>query len=117
MKGHLKHIIPLPPFARVYSPANILEFVDKHGYPVIVKPILGSASAGLDVLRSRDDLNIYCREKFYARIDEDGRCMDYSGDMIIEKFLEVCLSPRNISSPLPSFPPPCSFLFFFFFFS
>ncbi|TPX53207.1 hypothetical protein SeMB42_g00912 [Synchytrium endobioticum] len=87
MKLHLQHAVRVPPFARVYSPANVMAFIDTHGYPVIVKPSLGSASAGVDVLRGRPDLEAFCTHRFYGRIDHEGRCMDYSGDMIVEKFV------------------------------
>ncbi|TPX32728.1 hypothetical protein SmJEL517_g04234 [Synchytrium microbalum] len=88
MKRHLSSTIIVPPFAKVFSPANVMQFVNEHGFPVIVKPTLGSASAGVDVLRNRADMEDYFINRFYGRIDEEGRCMDYSGDMIVEKFLE-----------------------------
>ena len=90
MKRHLQSHIMVPPFAKVYSPANIMEFIQLYDYPVIVKPSLGSASAGVEVLRSRKDMEVYVKDRFYGRIDSEGKCMDYNGDMVVEKFLEVC---------------------------
>ncbi|KAJ3211391.1 hypothetical protein HDU82_005955 [Entophlyctis luteolus] len=75
-----------PNFARVWSPANVLQFIQRFGYPVVIKPSLGSASAGVVVLRNDDDRNAYLKTGFFSKIDDDGKCMDYSGDMIIESF-------------------------------
>ncbi|KAI8608296.1 ATP-grasp domain-containing protein [Chytriomyces sp. MP71] len=76
----------IPKFARVWSPANVIQFINEFGYPVVVKPSLGSASASVTVLRSDLDRNRYLTSEFYSRIDDAGKCMDYSGDIIIESF-------------------------------
>ncbi|KAJ3031210.1 UNVERIFIED_CONTAM: hypothetical protein HDU68_005816 [Siphonaria sp. JEL0065] len=76
----------VPTFERVWSPANVIGFIDLHGYPVVVKPSLGSASASVVVLRNDDDRDQYLTNEFYSKIDENGKCMDYSGDIIIETF-------------------------------
>ncbi|TPX64200.1 hypothetical protein SpCBS45565_g06061 [Spizellomyces sp. 'palustris'] len=78
----------VPDFARVYSPCDVLSFVKTHDYPVIIKPTLGSASAGVRVVKSPQDLEKYLESEFYDCIDEHGKCMDYSGDMIIEEFVK-----------------------------
>lgn len=80
--------IKAPPFERVFSPVNILTFIQKHGYPVILKPTLGSASAGIKLIHSLDQLHAYLGKEFYDRIDEKGKVMDYSGDMLIEGFVD-----------------------------
>ena len=80
--------IKAPPFERVFSPSNILTFIQKHGYPVIIKPTLGSASAGVKLIHSTDQLHAYLGKEFYDRIDEKGKVMDYSGDMLIEGYVD-----------------------------
>jgi phosphoribosylamine-glycine ligase len=88
MKNHLKNRgLTVPQFARVYSPANILSFTQKHGFPVIVKPTLGSASAGIRILKDEVDCQNYLANEFYDRIDDQGKIMDYSGDLIVEAFV------------------------------
>ncbi|KAI9094324.1 ATP-grasp domain-containing protein [Phlyctochytrium arcticum] len=76
----------VPDFQRIHSPCDIIAFVKKNGFPVIIKPTLGSASAGVRVVKSQEDLLHYLEKEFYDRIDDKGKCMDYSGDMIIESF-------------------------------
>eukprot|EP00842_Homolaphlyctis_polyrhiza_P004440 jgi/Hompol1/4998/HPOL_001100-RA len=82
------HGFPVPAFDRVFSPVDILQFVEIHGFPIILKPVLGSASAGVRVVRDQQDLETYLEKEFYGRIDDIGMVMDYSGDIIVEKFLE-----------------------------
>ncbi|KAI9353724.1 ATP-grasp domain-containing protein [Obelidium mucronatum] len=77
----------VPSFKRVWSPANIIDFTNKHGYPVIVKPSLGCGSASINILRSEADRENYIKNDFYQKIDMNGNCIDYNGDMIIEKFV------------------------------
>ena len=72
----------------IFSPSNILTFIQKHGYPVIIKPTLGSASAGVKLIHSTDQLHAYLGKEFYDRIDEKGKVMDYSGDMLIEGYVD-----------------------------
>ncbi|KAJ3266434.1 hypothetical protein HDU77_001045 [Chytriomyces hyalinus] len=79
--------VNVPMFERVWSPANVIAFIQKVGYPVVIKPSLGSASASVTVLRTDAERNAYLCNDFYSRIDEEGKCMDYSGDMIIEQFV------------------------------
>ena len=47
--------------------------------PVVVKPTLGSASGGVKILRTDQDVNQFLEFDFYEKIDDQGRCMDYSG--------------------------------------
>lgn len=89
MKRHLaERGIKTPPFERIYSPADVLTFTERHGFPIIIKPTLGSASAGITVLKSSVDCHKYLESDFYDRIDEKGKVMDYSGDLIIEAFVD-----------------------------
>ncbi|KAJ3075598.1 hypothetical protein HDU98_007580 [Podochytrium sp. JEL0797] len=76
----------VPEFQRVWSPANVIGFIHKNGYPVVMKPTLGSASASVVVLRSDQDRDRYLTEEFFSKIDDAGKCMDYSGDIMIESF-------------------------------
>ncbi|KAJ3270373.1 hypothetical protein HDV01_007901 [Terramyces sp. JEL0728] len=74
MKTHLSSRgIKVPPFERVFSPVNVINFANAHGYPVLVKPTLGSASAGIRVIKDHDDLEMYLTNEFYSRIDEEGK--------------------------------------------
>lgn len=39
--------VAIPAFAEVHTPGDVLEFGARHGWPVIVKPRIGSSSAGV----------------------------------------------------------------------
>lgn len=49
--------IPVPRFTRLACGADLCAFVAEHGYPIVVKPVLGSGSLDTHVLRGPSDLN------------------------------------------------------------
>ncbi|MEU7583936.1 ATP-dependent carboxylate-amine ligase [Streptomyces sp. NPDC041068] len=60
-KIHMKNLvrrsgIEVPEFAPIRVVLDLLGFVREHGYPVVVKPALGSGSTGTQVLRGPADL-------------------------------------------------------------
>jgi hypothetical protein len=60
MKNHLAgHGIALPAYHGVESLADVQDFIDLHGYPVVVKPRLGAGSMRVAVLKSREDLQAF----------------------------------------------------------
>jgi hypothetical protein len=60
MKNHLaSRDVPLPAYHAVHSLADIQDFTDLHGYPVVVKPRLGAGSMGVKVLHNSDDLSAF----------------------------------------------------------
>ncbi|GAB2753097.1 ATP-grasp domain-containing protein [Amycolatopsis magusensis] len=48
--------LPLPAFGPAGTAAQVLEFADEHGWPVIVKPRSESSSAGVVIVRDADHL-------------------------------------------------------------
>ncbi|KAI8851804.1 ATP-grasp domain-containing protein [Chytridium lagenaria] len=86
---------PVPHFRKILSPVDIIQFTKEHGYPVVVKPILGSASAFVRVLKTEADRDDFLEKRFYERIDVDGRRLEYSGDMMIEQYLNCRMSHVN----------------------
>jgi hypothetical protein len=48
--------IPTPVFQRIETAFDLLGFVKRHGYPVVVKPVDGSGAAGVEALRGPADL-------------------------------------------------------------
>ncbi|MEU9031171.1 hypothetical protein AB0D46_27400 [Streptomyces sp. NPDC048383] len=48
--------IAVPAFAPLDSPADLLDFVEAEGYPVVVKPRFGAGAAGVSVLRGPQDV-------------------------------------------------------------
>ncbi|WP_405683814.1 acetyl-CoA carboxylase biotin carboxylase subunit family protein [Streptomyces sp. NBC_00057] len=58
MKSRLREQgVPVPEFAAVRTPVDLLAFVRHHGYPVVVKPALGSGSTGTQVLHGPEDMD------------------------------------------------------------
>ncbi|MFE7778556.1 acetyl-CoA carboxylase biotin carboxylase subunit family protein [Streptomyces sp. NPDC057445] len=51
--------IPVPAFAAVDSPADLLDFIDVQGFPVVVKPRLGAGAEGVSILRDAADVSAF----------------------------------------------------------
>lgn len=80
--------VKVPPYARIFTPSCVLSFIKNHSLPVILKPILGSASAGVTTLHTNEDVDNYLKNAFYDRLESDsGKRIDYSGDIIAESYL------------------------------
>ena len=90
-KVHMKELavqggFSVPPFARLLAPIDLIGFIDKHGYPVVVKPTLGCAVSGLHLIFNDDELQSFLTSKLFACIDINQR-MDLVGELMVEKFL------------------------------
>jgi hypothetical protein len=51
--------VRLPKYKAVSSAYDVLEFIENHGYPVVIKPTSESGSYGTQILRGLEDLNRY----------------------------------------------------------
>ncbi len=51
--------IAVPHFAAIDCPADLLDFVEVHGFPVVVKPRLGSGAEGVSILRGDDAVGAF----------------------------------------------------------
>lgn len=76
----------VPPFARLFSPIDLIGFIEKNGYPVVVKPTLGCAVAGLDLISNEDDLRSFLSTKLFNSVDVNQR-MDLVGELMVEGFM------------------------------
>ncbi|KAJ3282848.1 hypothetical protein HK104_010678 [Borealophlyctis nickersoniae] len=90
-KEEMKHTLqlagfPVPPFRRVHSPSDVLAFADTYGYPIVLKPTLGSASAGVGVIRNASECELYLEHRFFECIND--KVQDMSGDIIVEAFVD-----------------------------
>ncbi|CAF1069250.1 unnamed protein product [Rotaria sordida] len=77
---------PVPPFTRLYAPADLIGFIEKYGYPVVVKPTLGCATAGLHLIKSADELEKFLSSTLFTCIDIEQR-MDLVGELMVEGFM------------------------------
>ncbi len=60
MKDHLRGKgVPLPTYQPVSSGVDIVEFVEKHGYPVVIKPLSESGSFNVSIVRNEQELDAY----------------------------------------------------------
>lgn len=48
--------LPVPTARRVTGALDVIEFIEEHGYPVVLKPIAGAASVNTQVISDRADL-------------------------------------------------------------
>src|SRR5215470_59358 len=48
--------LPVPAFAAVTGPESVLDFAGTHGWPVVLKPRIGSSSAGVVLVEGPGDL-------------------------------------------------------------
>ncbi|UJR32204.1 hypothetical protein I4U23_019669 [Adineta vaga] len=78
---------PVPPFARLYAPADLIAFIEKQGYPVVVKPTLGCATSGLSLIKSPEELETFLSKKLFTCIDTDQR-MDLVGEFMVEGYMK-----------------------------
>ena len=79
---------PTPFFKRIITPSDIVAFTDEYGYPCIIKPVLGAASAGVLLIKDIESRNSYLKEEFYGLLDEEHGQLDHSGDLMIESFIK-----------------------------
>ena len=77
---------PVPPFTRLLAPIDLIGFIEKHGYPVVVKPTLGCAVAGLNLISNEDELREFLSSKLFSCIDINQR-MDLVGELMVEGFM------------------------------
>jgi biotin carboxylase len=60
MKDHLRGSgVRVPEYRAVDSAYRVIQFVEQHGYPVIIKPSYGSGSYGTNVIRDAAELDRY----------------------------------------------------------
>ncbi|MGB8956216.1 MAG: ATP-grasp domain-containing protein [Tumebacillaceae bacterium] len=70
MKTYLKQAgIRVPHFAKIHSALDIYQFIQQHGYPVVVKPVDGIGSKNTAVLRNRNDLISYLQEDLATNLE------------------------------------------------
>lgn len=77
---------PVPPFARLNAPADLIGFIEQYHYPVVVKPTLGCATAGLHLISNQNELETFLSETMFTCIDVNQR-MDLVGELMVEGFM------------------------------
>jgi len=72
--------LPTTPFKRLAHEIELLEFVQRHGYPVIVRPIKGYGALDTFVLKTEEDLELLIKKPLI--FDEFQR-----GNLFVESFV------------------------------
>lgn len=78
---------PVPPFARLYSPSDLIMFIEKYGYPVVIKPTLGCATSGLQLLKTPEELEKYLSSTLFQMLDTNER-LDLVGEFLVEGYMK-----------------------------
>lgn len=73
--------LPIAEYAPVGAMVDILDFVRKHGYPIVVKPRRGAGSSGVFIIRNDGELTSSIKEMSSLRGDEDA-------NLIVEEYIE-----------------------------
>ncbi len=96
--------IEVPPFRRLETPVDLIAFVGDHGLPVVVKPVDGGGSRGVQVLRDDADLarflGCWPERAFMVEVFVPGEMLHVDGLMIGEvmrfaatsRYLHGCLA-------------------------
>jgi hypothetical protein len=85
---------PVAPFIRLYAPADLIGFIEKHGYPVVVKPTLGCGTSGIHLIKTEEELRTFLSSKLFECIDVNQR-MDLVGEFLVESFVSGCMFHIN----------------------
>jgi ATP-grasp domain len=72
MKELANRAVAVPPFARLESIADLLELIEKNGYPIVIKPVDQGGSRDISVLRSYDDLVDFSRQLWRTDLMAEG---------------------------------------------
>jgi hypothetical protein len=80
----------VPAFKRILTPACILKFVQDNGLPIVVKPCFGSASTGVKVLKTQQDVEGFLGT-FFAKACQDLQAtgnLEAPGTLMVETFVK-----------------------------
>lgn len=56
MKKKVKEVVSVPNFAKIGSNVELIDFISKNGFPVVIKPRMGAGSSDVKILRNSEDL-------------------------------------------------------------
>ncbi|KAJ1511334.1 hypothetical protein HMI55_006637, partial [Coelomomyces lativittatus] len=84
----LKNGFSVPKFKLLNSPCCLLSFVEEHGLPVMVKPRCGSASTGLHLLETHQQVVDFLSYHYFSVLDSQGNRLEAYGEWLVEKLME-----------------------------
>lgn len=94
MKDYLSKQVKVPPYQRLHSFINLLDFIDKYQYPVIIKPIDQGASRGTHVLHGPEDLLEFSKLTWLDNLEVEKYIQGdmYVVDAVVEEGIPLVLS-------------------------
>ncbi|WP_242218895.1 acetyl-CoA carboxylase biotin carboxylase subunit family protein [Bacillus cereus group sp. BfR-BA-01380] len=57
-KKAMESNMQVPTFSKITNALDLIDFIDKNGYPVVVKPVDSAGSVGTSVLKNESDLKV-----------------------------------------------------------
>jgi biotin carboxylase len=75
-----KGIQGIPLFQSIKSPADVIDFMNKNTFPVVIKPDLGTGSEGVKILKNKDDVFSYLKQSSIFQVNQPV-------DMQVEEFI------------------------------
>lgn len=104
MKDRLReHGIQVPTYIEIYTALDLIQFVEKHSYPIVVKPIDGAGAAETFILFNEHDLNELLLkgipQNMEAETFVDGEMYHVDGFVYNGEIIFVC-SSKYLNVPL-----------------
>jgi len=103
MKECLQKDIKVPEFQRLESIVDLRDFIDKHNYPVVVKPIDYGASRGVHVLHNDEELMQFSRLTWENNLEVEkfiGGTMYHVDVLVYEKQIKFVSSSKYVNGCL-----------------
>ncbi len=108
MKNYLDNdkSLLIPSYKLIESTYDILDFIDEHAYPVVIKPILESGSSGVNIISKESELNKFLSKSMpfgQMEIEEYVEGDMYHIDGLIVNGEIVCIQPFKYINTCLSF--------------
>ncbi|MEU6073267.1 hypothetical protein [Micromonospora sp. NPDC047074] len=102
MKDAARPAMEVPAYARVGSQADVERFADRHGFPLVLKPVDQGGSRGIQVLRDRRDITTACATPwtYDMEVEQFVEGDVYHVDALVTPGLEFISSARYSVPPL-----------------
>lgn len=75
MKNYLSNTVKVPKYRPLSTMSDLIDFINEHGYPVIVKPVDHAASLNLRIIKDRNDLLEFTK-------------LQWQPNLLVEEFIE-----------------------------
>lgn len=92
-----------PNYVRLHSTFDLIEFIQQHGYPVVVKPVDGAGSTQTTVLKHKEDLGSFLENFMQPNLEVEtfveGKMYHIDG-LVIDGHVELCWPSRYVNGCL-----------------